>query len=290
MTERLLLIGSFVLLPAALSWAGPYAPAAGQPGSAAIQMDDPALVGWATGWQDYVVGADCDAAWQTPAKALGKAAGTADDIVCLGNGGRITMTFERPIANGPGWDFAVFENSYSDTFLELGYVEVSSNGADFFRFPNASLTAAPVGAFGSVDPTDVEGLAGKYRQGFGTPFDLEQLVGLSPLLDVNHVGFVRIQDVVGDGTCLDSAGRIIYDPHKCVGSGGFDLDAVGAMHQVPEPSCLALWASGGLAAAFMLCRKRFKKPAGRSRESTGSDHDSPSVLPQNLVEQGVSAT
>ncbi len=153
------------------------------------------------------------------------------------------LTFDHPITNGADWDFAVFENSFNDTFLELGYVEVSSNGNDFFRFPNESLTPNPVGAFGSVDPTNIDGLAAKYRQGYGTPFDLNLLAGVSPLLDVNWVPYVRIVDIVGDGTYLDSFNRPIYDPHKTTGSGGFDLDAIGVRHfaaAVPEPGTAIL--------------------------------------------------
>lgn len=266
MLRRSLLIGSILLLPAAIATAGPYAPAAGQAGSTAIHKDDPAFRGWATGWLDYAVGADCAASWQTPAKALGMAVGDSYDIVCLGNGGRITMTFDKAIADSPGWDFAVFENGFSDTFLELGYVEVSSNGSDFFRFSNYSLTASPVGAFGTIDPTNIDGLAGKYRQGYGTPFDLGQLAGVSPLLDVNNVGYVRIQDIVGDGTYFDSAGRVIYDPHKTTGSGGFDFDAVGVIHSVPEPATLVLLAAGA-AAAFFLRGWRRKDPRDRQLPS-----------------------
>lgn len=141
--------------------AGPFAPAAGQAGSTAIHMDDASFVAWATGYEDYVVGADAAATWQTPEKALGKAAGTSTDIVALGNLGAITLTFDGVITDGEGADFAVFENSFNATFLELAFVEVSSNGSDFFRFPTYSFTSAPVGAFGAVDPTNIDGFAGK---------------------------------------------------------------------------------------------------------------------------------
>ena len=65
----------------------------------------------------------------------------------LYNPGEITATFnEAPIVNGPGPDFATFENGFSQgwtspfIFAELAYVEVSSNGTDFIRFPTHSLT------------------------------------------------------------------------------------------------------------------------------------------------------
>jgi hypothetical protein len=227
------------LAGAAVGWAGPYAPAAGQPGSTAVSKDSPELTAWAAGWADYLVGTNVDATWQTPAKALGPAVGDSYDIVCLGNGGRITLTFERPIANGAGWDFAVFENSFSDTFLELAYVEVSSDGATFIRFDGRSLTASPVGGFGSVDPTNIDGLASKYRQGFGTPFDLSDLASkaevLSGAVDLSAITHVRLVDIIGDGYYTDYQGHVIYDPHPTVGSAGFDLDAVGVRYvQAPN--------------------------------------------------------
>ena len=246
-----------VLAAAAACQAGPYAPAAGQPGSTAVFKSDAAIVGWADGFQDYVIGANVDLTWQTPAKALGPAVGDSFDIVGLGNGGQITLTFSQAITDGPGSDFAVFENGIADTFLELAYVEVSSNGTDFFRFANDSLTPSPVSAFGTLDPTNITGLAGKYRQGYGTPFDLAELAAVSPLLDVAHVGFVRIVDIVGDGTFLDTSGDIIYDPHLTSGSGGFDLEAVAVLNAVPEPGSIVL-AAVALGAVCSLGRRRRK--------------------------------
>jgi len=149
------------------------------------------------------------------------------------------------------------ENSFSNTFLELAFVEVSSNGTDFFRFPNYSFTASPVSGFGNIDPTNIDGLAGKYRQGYGTPFDLDQLSGIAGL-DVNRVQYVRLIDVVGNGSTFDSypaaygGPHPIYDPYPTSGSSGFDLDAVGVIHYaafsaqtppVPEPSQWAMYAA-----------------------------------------------
>ena len=237
-------IGFFLIMMQLLSvpllWAGPYPPAAGEAGSHAISMHDPALIAWATGYSDYIVGENVDQTWQVPGNALGMAEGNSFDIVALGSGGRLTLTFDPPIENGEGWDFAVFENSFSDRYLELAYVEVSSNGIDFVRFDAISLTTRPVTGFGSIDPTNVDGLAGKYRQGYGTPFNLEDLSDkpgvLSGDVDLSRVSFVRIVDVVGDGSFLDSVGEIIYDPYPTAGSAGFDLDAVGVSNGAPYPA------------------------------------------------------
>ncbi len=236
--------------------AGPYAPAAGQRESTAIHMDDTRFVDWADGWEDYNVGTYVNAQWQTPEKALGKAAGSNFDIVSLGRGGEITLTFSTPIMDGPGWDFATFENSITDVFLELGYVEVSSNGTDFFRFENYSLTAIPVNGFGAVDPTDITGYCSKYRQGYGTPFDLSELVGVSELLDVNDVRYVKIVDIVGDGTYFDTSGSVIHEPYPTVGSAGVDLDAIGVIHAVPEPGTLLLLLTAVLTCGVYVARLR----------------------------------
>lgn len=235
------------VLFAGAAQAGPFAPAAGQPGSTAIHMNDPSIVAWATGWQDYNPSPGVAAGWQTPEKALGKAVGDSYDIVTLGDKGTITLTFDGYIYNGDGYDFAIFENSFNDNFLELAFVEVSSNGTDFFRFDSYSLTSSPVGGFGSVDPTNIDGLAGKYRQGWGTPFDLGSLASYSAL-DINHVQYVRLVDIKGDGSEFDNwpatygGPNPIYDPFPTSGSPGFDLDAVGVMNfaPIPEPESYAM--------------------------------------------------
>ncbi|MGH8596592.1 MAG: PEP-CTERM sorting domain-containing protein, partial [Gammaproteobacteria bacterium] len=175
--------------------AGPFAPAAGQAGSTAVSKTDPALTAWATGFVNYLPGSSVDAGFQTPSKALGPAVGDSFDTVSLGNAGRITLTFAGTLFNGPGYDFAVFENSFSDNFLELAFVEVSSDGSNFFRFPNFSLTPSAVGAFGLTDPTNLDGYAGKYRQGFGTPFDLD-LFKTAAGIDINQISHIRLVDIV----------------------------------------------------------------------------------------------
>jgi len=210
--------------------AGPYAPAAGQPGSTAMHMNSNAFLAWATGFTNYMVGEDCEAQWQTPQQAIGPVQGTVTNIVCLGRGGQITLHFDLPISDGPGPDFAVFENSFDGFFLELAYLEVSSDGTNFFRFPNDSLTTNPVAAFELIDPTDVTGYASKYAQGFGTPFDLGVLGGVFTQLNRHAVRWIRIQDIPGDGAHTDSDGDPIFDPFPTVGSAGFDLDGIGVIH------------------------------------------------------------
>ena len=119
-------LAAWVVMSAAWGWAGPFRPAAGVEGSHAIYMEDTAFVAWADDVDQYQVGENVDSTWQTPEKALGPAEGTSFEVVSLGAGGKITLTFDPPVRNGDGWDFAVFENGFDDTFLELAYVEAVS--------------------------------------------------------------------------------------------------------------------------------------------------------------------
>lgn len=242
---------SALLLSVAHAVAGPYAPAAGQPGSDAIDKLSPAIKGWATEVVDITRGpTDISkvgsplASFGTPAAALGAADGS--NVVSLGDGGSITLRLASGIRDAAGPDLAVFENSFSDTFLELGFVEVSSDGTHFTRFHASSLTPTQtqMGSFGLLDPTNLFNLAGKYRAGFGTPFDLSELAG-SPFLDVSNVQYVRIVDVVGSinpaFATHDFNGNIVNDPWPTAfASGGFDLDAVAVLHAVPEPATIGL--------------------------------------------------
>lgn len=235
--------------------AGPFAPAAGQSGSTAIHKDSLLFTEWADSWSNYFPGTDVTASWQTPAKALGPAVGDAFDIVSLGNGGQITLSFARPIMNGNGDDFAIFENAFSDTYLDLAWVEVSSNGSDFYRFNNYSYTPNPVSAFGAVNPTNIDGLAGKYKQGYGTPFDLAALTGIFGL-DTNRITHIRLIDILGNGSEQDSLNNPIYDPYKTTGSAGFDLDAIGVINQSTVPVPASIWLFGTALLGFAGFRRK----------------------------------
>lgn len=199
----------------------------------AIAMDDPRLFQWAAGWDPPAWGGELDPSWQDLTRALGPATGAWDDATSLGNGGALTLVFEAPIADGPGPDLAVFENGFSERFLELAWVEVSSNGRDFVRFASLSLQREPVAAYGTLDPREVLGVAGRFRGGFGVTFDLGTLAQAPEVLtgrvDLSAITHVRVVDIVGDGAALDALGQPIYDPTPTFGSAGFDLEAIGAI-------------------------------------------------------------
>ena len=236
MIKKLLLS---LLLISSIITAQSYAPPAGQAGSTAIAKISSVFIGWATGItvvrgpQDIANPTGPLASSGNPNDALG---GTSTGVVSLGDGGSATVTFASPIANGSGFDFAVFENGFSDTFLELGFVEVSSDGINFFRFPSHSetQTTTQIGGFGAVDCRYINNLAGKYRANYGTPFDLSDLPD-NALLDKDNITHVKIIDAIGTINPLyashDSHGNIVNELYSTpYATGGFDLNAVGVIN------------------------------------------------------------
>jgi len=218
-----------------------YAPIVGQPGTTAMYKDSSAFVNWVTGckvargYQDISNTSLGYASAGDSSMALGQA--LSNGIVSLGDGGTAICTFQYPIKNGAGPDFAVFENSFDDTFLELALVEVSSDGVNFVRFPAHSLTdtLTQTGSFGSTDATKINNLAGKYRGAYGTPFDLQELAIFSNI-NINAITHVKIIDVVGSVNKAyakrDHYNNMINDPWPTAfPSGGFDLDAIGVINQ-----------------------------------------------------------
>lgn len=248
---RKFLLILLAMMPMAV-WAqtGPFAPAQDKPGTTAMHADSSAFVAWAV---DCVTepgpmnisnpSAGLAGEGWPASNVIGVPQGTMG-VTCLGDGGRATVTFASPICNREGPDFAVFENGFANQgnpdlwFLELGFVEVSSDGVNFFRFPAISMvpTDTQVGGFACIDPSQIHNLASKYGAMYGTPFELDEIPD-DPLLDKNNITHVRIVDVVGciqEGYCTyDSEGHIVNDPWPTAfASGGMDLDAVGVIHDL----------------------------------------------------------
>ena len=173
--------------------------------------------------------------------AFGKADG---NIVSLGDAGEALFFFENPIINGPGFDFAIFENGFLSPFdsnlayLELAQVEVSNDGFTFFRFPPIceNDTTIQIGGAGDyMDAQHIHNLAGKYTANYGTPFELSELSTQSGL-DINDIHYIKVKDIIGsldENTCVrDANSHTINDPYPTpFPTGGFDLDAIGIIHQ-----------------------------------------------------------
>jgi hypothetical protein len=113
---------------------------------------------------------------------------------------------------------------------------VSNDKINWIRFPSVSLTQTTkqVEPFGYTYPEHISNLAGKYKMPYGVPFDLSELK--DSLYYQTTFQYVRITDVVGSiNSALgskDSKGNMINDPWPTpFASSGFDLDAVGVIHQ-----------------------------------------------------------
>ncbi|UCE50197.1 MAG: DUF4465 domain-containing protein [Phycisphaerales bacterium] len=245
---------------------------------------NPIFKGWATEVISYDPAPGLAGQWSDPTMALGPVTGSNIDIVSLGDldseqirqglaPGEITLGFAEPIRQGKGYDFVVFENGFvsnintaagsiaGQMFAELAYVEVSSNGIDFARFPAVSLTGEPVGRYGTIEIGNVHNLAGKHPNAggtcIGTPFDLKDVTAdpavVSGLVDVNNIKYVRLVDIPGSGDFHDEAvmhidpgtwpvwdlhmdNHPIYDAWDAAAgtpnpSGGFDLEAIGVLRE-----------------------------------------------------------
>jgi len=234
-------------------------------------IPDPNIKGWATEVVDY---------WRpdginfgTPDLVLGQPAGTFH-VFSLGDGGWMTIAFDQVIVNGAGPDFAVWENGFINVsvpplgmlWAELMFVEVSSNGSDFARFPSVCQNPAPMGGFDCIDPTYYHNVAGKHANGNdgrdeGTPFDLDDLLSdplvTQGLLDLNDIQYVKLIDVVGDGSTFDSLGNPMWDPYPTpFGTGGADLDAICVLNTVPIPGAVWLLGSGLIVPAGIRRRQK----------------------------------
>lgn len=236
-----------------------FAPQFPLEGNEAIHKSDTRIKAWASEVVDfqrsYMQITDTAlglASAGSPSNALGVANST---IVSLGDGGSITLRFDQAIKNATGPDFAVFENAFSNpldsafAFLELAFVEVSTDGINFVRFPVTSYlqTDSQITNETYCEASKINNLAGKYVSNYGTPFDLDILKD-STDIDVDQIFFIRIIDVVGilnsPYTQYDQYENPINDPWPTpFPSSGFDLDAVGVLHQNPSAVLEETWAT-----------------------------------------------
>lgn len=243
---RVLILLACLLIGGTYHLSAQFAPQAGQAGSTAIYKDSSIIIAW---------GDSChvERGWMNIADTLlGKVSSGADSFalfaadaqpVSLGDGGTATYYLAQPLFDGPGADFAVFENGFlnpqdsNEAYLELAFVEISSDGIHYQRFQstclNNTLNQMP-GTGMYSDARLIHNLAGKYIARWGVPFDIAELKD-SAFINPNAIRYVRIRDVVGsidsNYACFDGGQRIINDPYPTdFPTGGFDLDALGLIH------------------------------------------------------------
>jgi len=231
-----------------------FEPAANSIGSSAIHKDSSIIVEWATKCtiqRGYINILDTSKYFTQSEITSNKAffgdqnycignPKSIDNVVSLGDSGIAILEFENLITNKSGYDFAIFENGLKSQFspfqyfLELAFVEVSSDGLNYVRFPATSLTQNPINTYGQITPEKINNLAGKYILDYGTPFDLEDLKD-SLNIDIENIKYIKIIDVVGcdnEKFCsYDILGNKIYDPYPTpFWTCGFDLAGVGIIN------------------------------------------------------------
>jgi hypothetical protein len=237
-----------------------------------ILSNDARIVGWATGWQDYVQpdpssgGFSHNNSNQTDSidnAVLGAPTdftlnGTTKHVLSLGHGASITLTFGQAVPRQGGWNFAVFNNAFlsmasglinrgggtnyvydgqgtnlapvvrGDNFVwtKPAFVDASSDATNWARFPvtywntdilfQATVPDSP-DHWLSQDVTMIDGLAGKAVLQYGTPFSLSALTNtpqvISGLVNLDNIRYIRLTDVIGDGSTTDQYGNAIYSPY-----------------------------------------------------------------------------
>lgn len=260
-------LGTLGLAAGPLHAAPPYAGPTdtSHPIDPAIASDSDAFVEWADGIDesrtDFAPEGSTSIDESGGFNSLGE---LTQDLIDTGEEpGFLTVTFPTGIRNGEGADFAVFENAQglfggeNELFVELAYVEVSTDGESFARFPSIYLNEedsfSGTRSFAEYDVTNIFNLAGKHQAGFGTPFNLDDLLDdplvTSGAIDLDNIQFVKLVDIPGSGDFVDSEGNPIYDAWPTVGTGGFDFrlaegKGIGVLNVVPEPASLVLFAAG----------------------------------------------
>lgn len=205
------------------------------------------------------------------------------DVLSLGTGGDVTLGFDVTITDGPGADFTVFENGFAfsgNVFAEVAFVEVSTDGTTFARFPARYYgDPGPLSNFAGLAFAAYEGVVGGLpcvanvqsnsvspfdpAVSGGEAFDLAELVGVAEVVsgavDLTEIHFVRIVDTVA-GTVADTAGNLIWDSGGSAGSA--DIDAVAVIqhqgNQSPTAPTIDLWIDDQ-----GFCRCELSDPNGR---------------------------
>ncbi|MEI6085718.1 MAG: hypothetical protein WCS70_15650 [Verrucomicrobiota bacterium] len=122
------------------------------------------------------------------------------------------------------------------------FVDASSDALNWARFPVTYLntdvlfqaTVADNSAHWlSQDATMLDGLAGKMALQYGTPFALAALTNhpnvVNGSVNLDNIRYIRLTDVIGDGSTVDQYGNPIYSPY-------FDGTQLPALVATPDSS------------------------------------------------------
>ncbi|HUJ72659.1 MAG TPA: hypothetical protein VLZ30_10460, partial [Verrucomicrobiae bacterium] len=115
---------------------------------------------------------------------------------------------------------------FNFVWTKPAFVDASSDATNWARFPVTYLntdvlfqSSVPdaTNHWLSQDATMMDGLAGKIISQYGTPFSLSVLTNdpkvLSGSVNLNNIRYIRLTDVIGDGSTKDQYGNPIYSPY-----------------------------------------------------------------------------
>ena len=231
----------------------------------------------------------------------------------LGVAGWTVLQLDEPALDGPGTDLIVCENPFfvsgapETAFVEALFVEVSTDGNTFARFPaeygGPAVQAPP---FAGVDPAWYFGFAGVLPvsadpakgvdplhvvHGGGDAFDLGDLTDdpavLAGDVDLFDIRYVRLVDV-RSGVDTDDLGTIVYDAGLDANASA-DIDALVAVNTlvnlVPQRPAveLELDSSGFLHLVIEDLNGIDTVTAGLTASANGYEFDFYALLPLFLI-------
>jgi hypothetical protein len=125
-----------------------------------------------------------------------------------------------------GTNLVPVTRGYNFVWCKPAFVDASSDATNWTRFPVTYLNTDVLFQSSVPDSTDhwlsqdatmIDGLAGKTISQYGTPFSLSVLTNdpkvLSGVVDLNDIRYIRLTDVIGDGSTSDQYGNPIYSPY-----------------------------------------------------------------------------
>jgi hypothetical protein len=130
------------------------------------------------------------------------------------------------VYDGQGTNLVAVARGDNFVWSKPAFVDVSSDATNWARFPvtywntdvlfQASVPDTP-DHWLSQDVTMIDGLAGKYVLQYGTPFSLSTLTNapqvISGLVNLDNIRYIRLTDVIGDGSTMDQYGNVIRSPY-----------------------------------------------------------------------------
>ncbi len=130
------------------------------------------------------------------------------------------------VYDGQGTNLVPVARGNNFIWTKPALVDVSSDATNWARFPvtywntdvlfQATVPDSP-DHWLSQDVTMIDGLAGKAVLQYGTPFSFSALTNapqvISGLVNLDNIHYIRLTDVIGDGSTTDQYGNAIYSPY-----------------------------------------------------------------------------